>query len=129
MYKFEENRLLYDGKPIFEAPSVIRACLKNSFNESAVIVYDGYEFMEDPGLPVVLYPKVDPALQEKINQNVLCIARDGKILWRIESTFDYPVPFNQLFEKNGELWAYRIDRREFCIDRENGKILKHELGL
>jgi|GEM_PF-3628887 len=83
-----------------------------------------------PDLPLLALPKLDDdALQEKINQNVLCIGKEGNILWRIEKTFDYPVPFNQLFEQDGELWAYRIDRREFCTGRETGKVLKRQMGL
>ena len=84
-YTFENNRLYADGRMIYEAPAEIRACLKSSFNDSAVIVYDGRQFMAD--LPLFAQPKLDDkSMQEKINQNILCIGSDGNILWRIEET-------------------------------------------
>lgn len=129
-YTFADNYLYSDGKIIYQAPSEIEGCLANSFNDSAVIVYDGRALLEDPGLHLLAQPKVsDELLHEKINQNVLCIDRDGNILWRVEKTSDYPYPFSQVFQKNGELWAYRDDREEYCIDPATGKILKYQPGL
>lgn len=125
-YTIKEDRLFFDGKEIFVAPSRICKSLSNEFNESVIIVYDARKFMPDGEYPMGLPPKVeDGKIQELINQNILCIDRSGNLLWRIEPTFDYPVEFTSIVNRKGDLWAYRFDGYEFKIDQRNGKVVEH----
>ena len=128
-YKTDYNKLIIDDEVIYEAPAKIDEIILNPINAEAVLVmYDGFRLLPDDYHDIT-NPKIkDPKLQEAINQNVLCIDKNGNIIWRIESTFDYPIDHTHFFSEGG-LWVYRRDAREFMIDPANGKILAQRLGL
>lgn len=129
-YKVDGNKLIIEGKLVYEALGRIDDTLVNTFNsESIIILYDAYHLVPDKDKPAIYRKVDDPELQKTINQNVLCIDREGKILWRIEPTGDRPVDHAHFFEENGESWVYRRDAEEYKIDPTNGKILEFRMGI
>lgn len=127
LYNIDNKNVFFNGKKIFEAPMDIYTILSNSFNDSAVIVYDAEPLLPDGPYPISLPPKLDdPELQRAINQNILCIDQTGNILWRVEESSQYPVFFNDIFERAGGIWAHRVDSYDVHIDRQTGRVIAQE---
>jgi len=132
-YEVNKNKLIVDGKVVYEAPAEIDDTLVSKFNPEAImIIYDGFRLRPEGYHSVTNPIFIEPSLQEAINQNVLCIDKKGNVIWRIESTFDYPedhVRFTKNPPNYDDVWVYRRDAKEFKIDPANGKILDRRLGL
>ena len=129
-YQVDGNKLMINGKLVYEAAGEIEETVVNKFNaESIIIIYDPYYLVPDKDIPAIYRKVDDPELQKTINQNVLCIDKEGNILWRIEPTGDRPVDHAHLFEEGGDLWVYRRDAEEYKIDPTNGKILEFRMGI
>lgn len=131
-YIAKNNKLYYNGSEIYEAPTDITEIFNDIVNDRAFIIYRGRNLLPDDYHDIT-NPKInDPKLQEAINQNVLCIDKKGNVIWRIESTLDYPEDHVRFVDnRHGvkQLWVYRRDAREFMVDPENGKILAQRMGL
>ncbi len=128
-YTTDFNKLIVNGVAVYEAPAEIDDTLINPVvSESIMIMYDGFRLLPDDYHDITNPKLKDPKLQEAINQNVLCIDKEGNIIWRIESTFDYPIDHTHFFTEGG-VWVYRRDARDFMIDPANGKVLAHRLGI
>ena len=131
-YTFEGKILHYNGAKIYEAPTDITSLFNDTNSNQVFIIYRGRNLLPND-YHDIMNPKIkDPKLQEAINQNVLCIDKEGNIVWRIESTLDYPedhVRFTKNPPNNEDVWVYRRDAWEFQIDPKNGKILQERRGL
>ena len=129
-YKKEFNKLTVEGKIIYEAPGEIDDLLVNPVNsEEILLIYDAYEYVPDKDKPRVYRQANSPEQQELINQNVLCLDKSGKIIWRVEPTDDKPIDHIYFFEENGGIWLYRRDAWEYKIDPKNGKVLDFRQGI
>lgn len=132
LYTFKDKILYYNGTKIYEAQTDITSLFNDINNDRAFIIYRGRNLLPED-YHDIMNPKIkDPKLQEAINQNVLCIDKEGNIVWRIEATLDYPedhVRFTKKPPNNEDVWVYRRDAWEFKIDPQNGKILDRRLGL
>ena len=129
-YIVDGNKLIIDGRVVYEAPSDIDDTMISKFNSQVImILYDGFRLLPSDYHDIMNPILKDKELQKIINQNVLCFDRHGNIMWRIESTFDYPIDHTYLYQEGGSLWAYRRDAWEFRFDPENGKILEQRRGL
>lgn len=132
-YTFKEDKLYYNKSIIFQAPTTITELFSDIVNNRVFLIYRGRNLMPHD-YNSITNPKIkDPQLQEAINQNVLCINKNGDIVWRIESTLDYPEDHVRFIKADsnseGVVWVYRRDAREFMIDPSNGKVLSQRLGM
>ena len=128
-YKFDKNKLYYNDKEIYEAPTDITSIFNDNAHDRVFIIYRGRNLLPDDYHDITNPRLKDPELQKTINQNVLCIDSEGNTLWQIDSTDDRPIDFTHLFEEDGNLWAYRRDAEEYRIDPSNGKILEFRMGI
>lgn len=131
-YTFKKNKLYYESAEIYEAPTYITEIFNDTASDHIFLMYRGRNLLPDDYHDITNPLLKDKELQILINQNVLCLDKEGNILWRIESTLDYPEDHVR-FIKNRPglegLWVYRRDAREFRIDPHNGKILDWKMGL
>lgn len=130
IYTHEKQKIFYENKHIYTAPSKVDGSVTTKFN-TYVFLYRAFDFVPYKNLPVNLRPNIkDPDIQRKVNQNILCIDREGNELWRVDPTdkrgFDH-VDF-MMSTDNTSVWSHRRDGEEFKIDIKTGKILEMRLG-
>lgn len=63
---------------------------------------------------------------QDIHQNVIAVDRNGSICWKIEKAPEegYYDSYAEIFDKDGELWAYNLSGMSYKIDLEDGSIVE-----
>jgi len=128
-FTYEKDTLLYDGKVVYKTIDQITDCITDEFNSYALIIYKAFGLIPHTDLPVNLRPTItDSELQKKINQNMLCVDKNGQVIWRVAPTSNRSYDHVFFMSDTDGLWSHRRDGEEFKIDKKTGKILAQRLG-
>jgi hypothetical protein len=79
----------------------------------------------------VIIVRLEPQPGKVLNENVIGIGQDGKLMWRIQATphvYDDSPYTNVTVMSDGSIWASNWDGASHRVDHYSGAVLETRLG-
>ncbi len=126
MQKIHKFKNPFDNQPILKLKNNIEIKENNVFNGKQIIYFTDNKIVASLNLDTLI---ILVLAHSDNNQNVICLNRQGHIVWTIEKR-EYPnleCTVNNIYIENGKCLLYRWCGIEEEIDPQTGTILRSEL--